>query len=378
MSAEVFITRTAGYLPFDPVPNERMEDLLGRIGGKSSRARRLVLRSNGIQTRHYAIDPASGEITMSNAQLAAAAIRALGADIGPVDCLAVATTIADQIAPGHGVMVHGELGWPQLEVVSLAGICLSGTAALRYAMLTVAAGGARSAVACASELSSQVMRAGHFDTEAEHRVTALEQRPELAFDKEFLRWMLSDGAGAVLLQGEPGAGPALRMRWIELFSNAQQLPTCMYAGAERDDDGRLTGWARTTPSAWGERSVFALKQDVRLLNAHIAPVTLTGPLAALRERHGLSPDQVDWFLPHISSMYFWPILRDTLAELDFAIPESRWFTNLARCGNTGSASPYLMLDELMRSGRVRPGQRLLMYIPESGRFSSGFVYLEAV
>jgi 3-oxoacyl-[acyl-carrier-protein] synthase-3 len=37
-----------------------------------------------------------------------------------------------------------------------------------------------------------------------------------------------------------------------------------------------------------------------------------------------------------------------------------------------------MLDELFHSGRIQKGQKLLMFIPESGRFSSGFVYLEAV
>jgi 3-oxoacyl-[acyl-carrier-protein] synthase-3 len=37
-----------------------------------------------------------------------------------------------------------------------------------------------------------------------------------------------------------------------------------------------------------------------------------------------------------------------------------------------------MLDELFRSGRIQPGHKLLMFVPESGRFSSGFIYLEAV
>jgi 3-oxoacyl-[acyl-carrier-protein] synthase-3 len=36
-----------------------------------------------------------------------------------------------------------------------------------------------------------------------------------------------------------------------------------------------------------------------------------------------------------------------------------------------------MLDELVRSGRVRHGERLLCFVPESGRFSSGFIYLSA-
>jgi 3-oxoacyl-[acyl-carrier-protein] synthase-3 len=376
MNSDVFITRTAAHLPLAPVDNEAIESVLGRIAGKPSRARRIVLRNNGIRTRHYALDPATGEAVMSNARLAAEAVRALG-DTGAVDCLAAATSCADQLVPGHGVMVHGELGWPQLEVVSLAGVCLAGTAALRYAAMAVACG-ARRAVASASELVSPLLHARHFEAEAEARVAALEQHAEIAFEKDFLRWMLSDGAGAVLLESEPGEGPALRVCWIELFSNAHRQPACMYAGAEKTEDGGLRSWKDYAPEEWVRRSLFAVRQDVRLLNEHIAPVTILDPLAALRERHGLSADQVDWFLPHISSMYFAPILARTLEEAGFAIPREKWFTNLTSCGNTGSASPYIMLDALMRSARVRSGQRLLMYVPESGRFSSGFVLLEAV
>ena len=47
-------------------------------------------------------------------------------------------------------------------------------------------------------------------------------------------------------------------------------------------------------------------------------------------------------------------------------------------GNTGSASPFIMLDELFRSGRIQPGHKLLMFVPESGRFSAGFIHMEAV
>lgn len=377
MISDVFITASAAFLPLDPVPNDRIESVLGMIGGRPSRARRIVLRNNGIQTRHYALDPESGEPVMTHAQLTAAAIRALG-DVGPVDCLATGTSHADQLLPGHGVMVHGELGWPQLEVVSLAGICLSGTAALKYAAMSIASGCARRAIATGSELVSPVMRGRHFEAENEHRTQQMEERPEIAFEKDFLRWMLSDGAGALLLENAPGRGPTLRLRWIELFSNAHRLPACMYAGAEKEADGQLRGWARFPVTDWASRSIFSLKQDVRLLNEHVAPVTLTEPIHALRERHGIRPEDVDWFLPHISSLYFAPVLARTLEDIGFAIPAERWFTNLVSKGNTGSASPYIMLDELLRSGRLRPGQKLLMYVPESGRFSSGFVYLEAV
>ncbi len=377
MTTDVFITRSAAYLPLAPVSNDEMESVLGKVGGKPSRSRRIILRNNGIVSRHYALDPESGEPVMTNAQLTASAIRELG-DTGPVDCLATGTSIPDQLMPGHGVMVHGELGWPQLEVVSLAGICLSGAAALKYAFMAVATGSAQRAVATGSELLSPLMHARNFEAECAHKTAQLETHPEIAFEKDFLRWMLSDGAGALLLEPRPGPGLSLRIKWIELFSNAHRMPTCMYAGGDKMADGSVRGWMRFPVSDWASQSIFAIKQDVRLLNEQIAPMTLIEPILALRERRGLRAEQIDWFLPHLSSHYFQPILEKSLDSIDFNIPQSRWFTNLATCGNTGSASPYIMLDALMRSGKIKSGQTLLLYVPESGRFSSGFICLEAV
>jgi len=378
MTTDVFLTRTAAFLPFSPVSNEDIEEVLGRIGGKVSRARRLILRSNGIQSRHYAIDRATGQLAMTNAQLTAAAIRALGDDIGQVDCLVTGTSLPDQLMPNHAVMVHGELGWPRLEVVACAGICLAGAAALKHAWLSVRAGDARRAVATGSELASAVMRGINFEAELEHKLEAVEARPEIAFEKDFLRWMLSDGAGAVLLEREPRGPLSLRVEWIELSSAAHELPVCMYAGADKNEQGGLDGWARTSPADWQRDSTFAVKQDVRLLNDNIVRATLAEPLAAIIERRGLKTDDIDWFLPHLSSHYFVEPVAASLASLGLPIPRERWFSNLATKGNTGSASPYIMLDELFRSGRIKPGQKLLMFVPESGRFSSGFIYLEAV
>ncbi len=76
----------------------------------------------------------------------------------------------------------------------------------------------------------------------------LEAKPELAFDRDFLRWMLSDGAGAVLIEPAPRAGaPNLRIDWIEIFSYAGEMETCMYAGAAKRPDGGITGWTAMTP-----------------------------------------------------------------------------------------------------------------------------------
>jgi 3-oxoacyl-[acyl-carrier-protein] synthase-3 len=71
-------------------------------------------------------------------------------------------------------------------------------------------------------------------------------------------------------------------------------------------------------------------------------------------------------------------LFDGLAAGGFEIPDDRWFTNLPSKGNTGAASIYIILEELMASGRVEPGQRILCFVPESSRFSFAVFQLTAV
>jgi 3-oxoacyl-[acyl-carrier-protein] synthase-3 len=371
---QVFITRTSAYLPFEPVANDQMEDLLGRVGGRASRAGPVVLRRNGIKSRHYAIDPKSGQVVMTNAQLAANAVRGLG-ELADVDGLVAGTSLPDAMNVSHAACVHAELGWPHMEVTSMAGICLAGTAALKYAWLRVKTGDAERSVVVASELASAVMQGKNFEAEVETKVKELEARPEIAFEKDFLRWMLSDGAGAVLLEAEPKGTLPLRVEWIDLSSAAHELQTCMYAGAEKDVNGDLRGWATFTEQERRDQSIFAVKQDVRLLNDNVVEASFAQPLKEICERRGLKPGDVDWFLPHLSSKYFFEPVAERMKEIGMDVPQSKWFTNLFSKGNTGSASPFIMLDELVRSGRLQSGQKVLLFVPESGRFSSGFVYL---
>ncbi len=64
--------------------------------------------------------------------------------------------------------------------------------------------------------------------------------------------------------------------------------------------------------------------------------------------------------------------------IGFRIPFEKWFTNLAYKGNTGSASIYVIMEELFQSGQLKSGQKLLCFIPESGRFSVAYVLLTVV
>ena len=377
-SGKAYITGTSAFLPNAPVDNEAIENVLGMIAGKPSRARRVVLRNNGIRERYYALDPATGQTTHTNARLTAEAIRGLGENQN-IDCLVTGTSTPDQLMPNHGVMVHGELGIPACEVVSTAGICVAGVTAHKYAYMAVCCGSAKTAVATGSELVSPLLQARNFAAESEHRVAELEANPEIAFEKDFLRWMLSDGAGAFLLQDAPRReGLSLRIDWIDILSQADSMEVCMLAGGEKQADGSLKGWQAFPPSEWASRSVFAIKQDVRLLNENVAYQTVGKSLIKAMTTRGLRPDAVEWFLPHMSSEYFRKPTADCMATVGFPVAQEKWFTNLHSKGNTGSASIYIMIDELLKSGRLKAGDRLLCFIPESGRFTGSLMHLTAV
>lgn len=384
MSPHVFINTISAFLPNEAVPNETMESLLMPVATRASRVRKLILRSNKINTRYYAIDPKTGLASHNNAQLTAEAVRMLGAqgcDLDAIELLACGTTLPDQIMPNHALMVLGELSLPPCEAVATAGICLSGTMALKYGYMAILSGLNSNAVATGSENVSSLLRGHLFTEEMTVRRKDLEKTPELAFEKDFLRWMLSDGAGAVWMSNKPNNDRdkiSLRIDWIHQKSYAGELESCMYAGTEKMEDGSLRGWREYLPQEWLEHSIFSIKQDVKLLNDKIIEYTVTRPLQELVRQKTIDPEEIDWFLPHYSSAYFRDKVYEGMQLADCDIPQEKWFSNLSTKGNTGSASIYIILEELFHSGRLKKGERLLCYVPESGRFSTAFMHFTVV
>lgn len=378
----VYINNIATFLPNSPIDNQSMELVLGQVGRKPSRARAIILKSNGITSRHYAIDPVTRKTTHSNAQLAAKCITQLfDQHLKPeqVSFLACGTSYPDQIMPSHAVMVHGELANAvPYEVHSASGVCVAGISALKQAYNAVRTGEHQYAIACASETASASMRSENFKAEIDQKIDDLAERPELAFEKDFLRWMLSDGAGSVCLSHAPLKGQvSLKIEWIDILSFANEMPTCMYAGGDFIND-QFFGWKQFSQSEQLEQSVLSVKQNVKLLNDNIVKYTVEKMLIQTINKHCLSADDIDYFLPHYSSHYFRDKLYQGLVNIDFEIPYEKWFTNLSTKGNTGSASIFIILEEFLRTHHLKNGQKILCYIPESGRFSSAFMLLHVI
>lgn len=366
---EVYINRISKFLPNDPVDNDSMENRLGLIDGRHSIARRIVLRNNKIKNRYYAID-SEGKVTHNNAQLTKEAISALcygGFKESDIELISCGTSSPDQILPSHAAMVHGFLKNGNLEINSPSGACCTGMSALKYGFMAVKSGQVKNAVCTGSERTSSWMRSSIFENEMQS-LKGLEKDPIIAFNKEFLRWMLSDGAGAMLLQDGPQGDLPLRIEWMEGYSYAGEIEACIYAGADKLKSGELKPWSEYPAEEWGENSLFAMKQDIKILNKNITQKGVD-TLKLACEKHDLDPGTIDYYLPHISSYYFKELLYKEMKARGAVVPENRWFTNLDQVGNIGAAAIYVILEELVSKKVLKKGDKVMLHVPESARFA---------
>jgi 3-oxoacyl-[acyl-carrier-protein] synthase-3 len=343
--SNVYLHSAGMFLPGDPIDNAGMDAYVAPLNRLSERIKRRILAENGIRQRHYAID-GEGRTVHSNTAMAVQAIddclAQAGRARGDLAFLASGSSGGDALMPGFASMIQGEMAAPPMETLSVHGVCAASVGAQQAAAQAVDRAPDSLALAVASEMPSRLFKRSRFAA----------QGYDTDFDAHFLRWMLSDGAGAVLLGGPralPQApGLRLKLRWTHLRSFAGDYPVCMQLGLTPD---------RATSHLF----------DVCIHEyAHLAHT-------------GWVPERgIDHFLCHYSSERFIPVVDDLLGKARLSIPRERWWSNLAWRGNTGAASIFVMLSEFLRteSARLKPGDTVLCFIPESGRFTAGYMLLE--
>jgi 3-oxoacyl-[acyl-carrier-protein] synthase-3 len=382
---DVFITGTGAFLPGEPVANDRMEDFIGSVGGRRSSVGQRALRWSGIETRHYALSPA-GEALHTNASMSAAAVLASLEDAGlgreDLQFLATATTQGDYLVPGHASAVHGELGGGPLELASFQSVCASSLMAAKAAWQAVRTGETNCAATVAGEFSSRWFRPSFYEGTA-----LIDGKGRLAMEADFLRWTLSDGAGAVVMEPRPRGGrpdphpkghrPSLRIAWIDLTSLAGRFDPCMWAGTPPKLRGEpIHAWSHIGPRAAHAAGAIALLQDFAALKIIIR--AWIGVYLEKVDSGRIDPATVDWLLCHYSARSLRQEIVSLLESTKAMIPEKKWFTTLPTTGNVGSASIWLMLDAFLKTGSAKLGDRILCVVPESGRAMVGFMMLEVV
>lgn len=364
----VYLIGSGSFFPGEAVNNDDIDKFIKPLNSRSDKMKKMILKDNGIESRYYGINEA-GETVYSLSQMGAKSVMTsledAGVDVDDLDLLTVGTCGGDAIVPGFANTLQAELKAKPMETSSHVGICASGIAALRHAADSIELGRNKLASVTACEYPSRMFKHTRFV-----------EGYDVDFDSHFLRYMLSDGSGSFVLSNRPHKNrPSLKLLDITLTSYSGDHANCMYIGHPLKDHTKSMYDYPSFADAEKDGAML-LRQNIRML-PQLFEVCLH-EYANLVNRGVFKPSEIDHFATHYSSKKFEGVMEELLTKLDIMVPKERWFSNLTYRGNMGAASIFTMIDDLLKEREVKPGEKILAFIPESGRFSCGFALFEVV
>lgn len=365
-SYSVQVAGTGSFLPGNPVPNDRLEDVLGRLQNAPPKVISFVdnmgprmLERSGIQARHYAVDPENGNLTHNFASLSEVAARnaleMAGMHANDVDLLIVSCPSYDQSTPPTSTLLQERLGIHSCAEMEIHSNCSGMGKGVQIAFDALSRGRYRTALVCYSQLSSVYLRSCYFNQPKMDKVNAA------------LRWILADGAGAVLLRAcdEPNGSRRIIDTFVESVGGSR--PAGMKAGGAAAD---LMEKNCQIPELY-DAGRHHLWQDFNAVNDSAAPLLLEG-LVRFTSKLGIPSGKVDHYVVSIPSLKLYedhiPAFLDRLG-----ITREQIQFRCARIGYVGGAATLVHLDQMVRSGEIKPGQLVVVHAVESSKWmTAGF------
>lgn len=365
-SHTVHIAGTGSCLPGSPVTNDRLEDVLGRLTGASPKVRSFVenmgprmLERSGIKARHFAIDPETGNLTHTFASMSEVAARNALAmaecDPSEIDLLIIACPSYDQSTPPTSALLQERLGIHVCAEMEIHSNCSGTGKAVQVAFDAISRGRYRTALVCYSQLSSVYLRSCYFNQPQVNKVNAA------------LRWILADGAGALVLTAGDEVNSPRRMIDTFVESVGGDRPPGMTAGGAAAD---LIETTCQIPELYAAGK-HHLWQDFNAVNDSAAPLLLDG-LARFTARMGIPSNKVDHYVVSIPTQKLYddhiPAFLDRLG-----ITREQIQFRCSRVGYVGGAATLVHLDQMARTGEIQPGQLVVVHAVESSKWmTAGF------
>jgi 3-oxoacyl-[acyl-carrier-protein] synthase-3 len=303
------ITGTGGFLPAHRVSNAELAARLARDGIETSDD--WIVERTGIRARHFA-DPGDACSDLA-VRAARAALEAAGRRADEIDLIIVATSTPDMVFPSTACIVQRKLGIAGCAAFDLQAVCSGFVYALTVADSLVRSGSARCALVIGSEVFSRIL-------DFRDRTTCV---------------LFGDGAGAVLL--EASATPGILAS--ELHADGRHVEILCTPGTVAG--GQVVG-------------VPFLRMDGQAV-FKLAVGVLEDAARAVLAKAGRSATELDWLIPHQANIR---IMQATAKRLK--LPAERLVVTVAEHGNTSAASVPLALDVAVRSGRIRPGDTVML------------------
>ena len=362
---EVYIAGIGSYSPGEPVPFERIEDVLGPITGVPpklanwiERMRPIMKEMLGVQFCHYALDPRTRQPIDDNVTMSVkAARRALDvAGLAPtdLDLLVYGGNIMEYMCPPTTTLIQEALEIPACAEYSIHSNCTSIYKALQLAADQIQLGRYRHALIMTSTLASPFLRAEHFNPKA------------LVKSQVLLRWFLCDGAGALVLTSDPDIGQK-RLRVLGTYVESMGL------GLGPDMYCSVGGHRVNLPEAY-ENGWHHLTQNFE----QVAKLSVElGKKAGDRmmDRLGMDWQQVKYMFMNVPTRH---ILDQVVSDMrrDKRMPGLEFYSKLADRGYPGACAIIHALDGFLHETTPDKGDILASVVAESSKWIYGGFVLE--
>jgi 3-oxoacyl-[acyl-carrier-protein] synthase III len=317
------ITGTGSYLPPRRLSNADLAAELAAKGVETSDE--WIVERTGIRARHFAApDVCASDLALEASRQALAAAKVSASEI---DLIVVATSTPDMVFPSTACILQNKLGANGCAAFDVQAVCSGFVYALAVADSMIQTGAASKALVVGAEVFSRIL-------DFNDRTTCV---------------LFGDGAGAVVLEASDTPG----ILASDLHADGKHVGILCVPGTV--SGGQVLG----DP---------VLKMDGQAV-FKLAVGVLEQAARATLEKAGKVEGDIDWLIPHQANVR---IIQSTAKRLK--MPMDKVMVTVDQHGNTSAASIPLALDNGVRSGKIKPGQ-LLMLEGVGGGFTWGAVLL---
>ncbi|MCG8407211.1 MAG: 3-oxoacyl-ACP synthase III family protein [Phycisphaerales bacterium] len=362
----VRIAGTGSFLPGPSIPNDRVEAVLGPLDNAPPKIKSFVgnlgqkmLDRGGVHTRHFAVDPETGDMTYNFSTMAEqAARRALemaGIEPQQLELVIISCPSYDHSTPPTSALLQERLGVQNCAEMEVHSNCTGVGKSVQIAYDAIRTGRYQTALIAYSQLSSIYLRSCYFNQPKMDKVHAA------------LRWILADGAGALVLQASPNGDTSHQIVDTFVESVGAGRPAGMTAGGAAAD---LMKASSQIPELY-EDGNHHLWQDFTAVNDNAAPLLLQG-LVNFTTRLKIDPATVDHYVVSIPTTQLYedhiPAFLDRLG-----ITRDKIKFRSDKIGYCGGAATVLHLDEMVRNGEIKSGELAIVHAVESSKWmTAGF------
>jgi len=355
----VKITGSGSYLPGKPITIHEVDKFLGELTEAPKKIQKWLGRMKNLMDEmlevdyyHYAIDPETREFTDDNITMSVkAAKKAMDkAGLKPedIDLIVYGSAHQDQM-PTASVRIQEALGIEQCGEMSIHANCTSAYKSLLVASDFIKSGRYKNALVISSSISSSELRAEYYNQ-------SIVKKEEL-----FLRYFLSDGAGALLLQATDEKKDGLFVEHTYMESIGGKKPSAML-------NKRPAYWMN--PKEEYELGYHHLGQMFNeQLRTHFHDDDGSVFLKGLKRMLGLYPidlNELKYFQVNFPSKHISELIMDECDEL--GISRDTLYTKMSSMGYAGPPMAFISIDKIISEEKLNSNNLILSFVTEVSKF----------